>query len=241
MYLFAKDRSVLDYGCGSGSLLREIADRIGEGIGVDLDERLVLEGRQRNTFSHIRFVQADAKRKLPFDDGSFDVITAMGVLEHVGPEAPVLQELHRVLRPDGHLVIEVPSKGPFRIFDVGNIKYRLPRLHRWFYYYVARRPNYYEENFGPQAPMFGQFSRDANQHKHYSTDELSELAAPWFRMEQHIYHGVFYELIQFAEIIVNRPLGKVGSKLFGWLARQDDKLVSPHRGANVVAIFQRRN
>jgi SAM-dependent methyltransferase len=241
MYLFEKDRVVLDYGCGSGTLLREIADRIGEGIGVDLDERLIAEARQRNSFSHIRFIHGDAKTMLPFDDGSFDVITAMGVLEHVGPETPILEELHRVLRPDGYLVVEVPSKGLFRIFDVGNIKYRLPRLHRWFYYYVARRPKYYEENFGPQAPMFGQFSRDANRHKHYSTGELREIAAPWFRMEHHIYHGVFYELIQFTEIVVNRPLGKAGSGFFSWLARQDDKLVSPNGGANVVAIFQRRN
>ena len=192
--LFAKDRSVLDYGCGSGTLLNEVADQIGEGIGVDLDERLVAEARRRNSFSHIRFIHGDAKSKLPFEDGCFDVITAMGVLEHVGPEAPVLQELDRLLRSGGYLVIEVPSMGPFRMFDVGNIKYQFPRLHRCYYYYVARRPEYYERNFGPNAPMFGQFSRDARWHKHYSVDDLSRVAAPWFRMEQHVYHGVFYEL-----------------------------------------------
>jgi len=45
---------------------------------------------------------------LPFDDGSFDLVTAFDVVEHVENDRRVFAELTRVLKPDGHLVFSVP-------------------------------------------------------------------------------------------------------------------------------------
>ena len=46
---------------------------------------------------------------LPFRDGSFDVVTALDVVEHCEPEARALSELLRVLRPGGRLLLSVPA------------------------------------------------------------------------------------------------------------------------------------
>ena len=45
---------------------------------------------------------------LPFEDGTFDHVTAKDVLEHVVTYIPLLRELHRILRSDGTLTIQVP-------------------------------------------------------------------------------------------------------------------------------------
>ena len=46
---------------------------------------------------------------LPFEDAVFDVVTAFDVLEHCEPEDTALDEVRRVLRPGGHLVLSVPA------------------------------------------------------------------------------------------------------------------------------------
>jgi SAM-dependent methyltransferase len=237
--LLTKNASVLDFGCGDGHFLQEVGDQIGEGIGIDLDKSLIEEAARCNRFPNVRYMYADAKGGLPFDAGRFDVIGAFGVLEHVGPEQPLLQELHRLLRPGGRLVIAVPSLGPFRVFDVGNVKYNYPRLHKWFYYHVAHQKEYYDERFGPEAEMFGQFSKEAERHKHYSARNLADVAAPWFVMENHVHYGVFYELIQFCEVLACKPFGRTHACLFSWLTAQDAKLLSPFGRANVVGIFRK--
>lgn len=238
--LLTKQTSVLDYGCGSGQFLQLFGDRIGEGVGIDLDARLVEKAARSNRYANVRYLHADASAHLPFANGCFDLIVTFGVLEHVGPEQTYIQEFHRLLRPAGRLVIAVPSMGPFRVFDIGNIKYNFPRLHRWFYYHVARQPEYYERNFGADAPMFGQFSRKATQHNHYSATDLASLTAPYFQMQRYTRYGLFFELIQFLEVVVCKPFGGSKAKLFGYLMEQDCKLLSPLGCANIVAVFRKQ-
>ena len=237
--LLTKQTSVLDYGCGSGQFLQLVGDRIGGGVGIDLDKRLVEKAASSNRLANVRYLHADAHSNLPFEDGSFDLIVAFGVLEHVGPERPYIEEFHRLLRPGGSLVIAVPSMGPFRAFDIGNIKYNFPRLHRWFYYQIVRQPQYYERNFGAAAPMFGQFSRNASRHNHYSVIDLVSLTSPYFQLDRYKHYGLFFELIQLLEVGLCRPFGRSRAKLFAYLVEQDCKLLSPLGRANIVAVFRK--
>jgi SAM-dependent methyltransferase len=239
--LFVSNAKVMDFGCGAGEFLQQVGNRICEGIGVDLDERLVNEASKCNRHPHVRYVKADARIGLPFEPGQFDIISAFGVLEHVGPEQSFIREFHRLLRPNGRLIIDVPSNGLFRAFDIGNVKYDFPRLHRWFYYNVARERKHYEESFGPDAAMFGQFSKEASRHKHYSARDLAAVVSPWFAMEHHKYYGLFFELIQFIQVLACRPFGRHSSELFSWLLTQDCKIISPIGCANIVAVFRKND
>jgi ubiquinone/menaquinone biosynthesis C-methylase UbiE len=82
--------------------LRRRAERI---IGIDL-VRHHLRQNQLLTAA----VVGDGSR-LPFDDGSFDLVTANMVLEHLPNPAAVLREVARVLRPGGELVCVTPNLG----------------------------------------------------------------------------------------------------------------------------------
>jgi hypothetical protein len=59
-------------------------------------------------------------------------------------------------------------------------------------------------------------------------------------MDRYIRYGLFYEVIQFAETLIKRPMGRPGNRLFALLATFDDRLLSPLGRANLVAVFQRR-
>jgi SAM-dependent methyltransferase len=65
---------------------------------------------------------------LPFADGTFDVVFHQGLLEHFRDPLPLLRENARVLRPGGHLVVDVPQT--FHYYTLG--KQLLILLDRWF-------------------------------------------------------------------------------------------------------------
>jgi SAM-dependent methyltransferase len=81
-------------------------------IGVDLDDAALGFGQafaaEIPGYSNCHFVQHDVTDGLPFDDSSLDVVIAADVLEHLADVPPVLAEVHRVLRSDGHVVISTP-------------------------------------------------------------------------------------------------------------------------------------
>lgn len=97
---------VLDAGCGTGALLDRLKDRAEiELYGLDFSGQALAYTRQRG---HARLVQGDLTR-LPFPDGTFDVVTALDVVEHVREDEQALREVNRVLRPDGVLLVSVPA------------------------------------------------------------------------------------------------------------------------------------
>jgi ubiquinone/menaquinone biosynthesis C-methylase UbiE len=101
---------VLDVGCGTGVVTRDLAQRVGhEGhvVGIDPSTRLIEEAARRieknDLKERIEFRCADGAA-LPFPDGSFDLVVASAVFGHIpnGPE--VLAEMVRVARPAGTVV-----------------------------------------------------------------------------------------------------------------------------------------
>jgi SAM-dependent methyltransferase len=99
-----RDLTILDAGCGTGLMLQEMR-QLGSPEGVDISEEALDFCRQRGlTQVH----KADV-RKLPFDNDTFDVVTALDVLEHVDDDTGVLDEFARVLKPGGRAFVFVPA------------------------------------------------------------------------------------------------------------------------------------
>jgi 2-polyprenyl-3-methyl-5-hydroxy-6-metoxy-1,4-benzoquinol methylase len=100
-------RSVLDVGCGDGTLAvvsaHNGAVRV---VGCDPDPRMVTRARDRAIQGNVRIDLAVARSQgLPFPDRSFDVVTCITVLTFVPDPDNAIREMARVLRPGGRLVI----------------------------------------------------------------------------------------------------------------------------------------
>jgi 2-polyprenyl-3-methyl-5-hydroxy-6-metoxy-1,4-benzoquinol methylase len=108
----AKGSRVLDVGCSDGVLFRQLAERIGEGVGIDDD----LETPVKTTNVELlpgTFPESLASRE------PFDVICMLAVLEHVPRERQpaVARGCAELLRPGGYLVITTPEPVVDHILD----------------------------------------------------------------------------------------------------------------------------
>jgi ubiquinone/menaquinone biosynthesis C-methylase UbiE len=104
---------VLDLGCGNGALLRQLGDRVVHGAGVDASARMVERARQRSAGApHLQFVHVDGPA-LPFPDASFDVVTSLLSFRYLDWD-PVMNEIRRVLRPGGRLLVVDMVTAPVR-------------------------------------------------------------------------------------------------------------------------------
>lgn len=105
---------ILDIGCGNGALISIVG--LSRVVGLDF----VYAGLRRTQcrFPESRLACGDGAA-LPFEDRSFDAITAQHVIEHLPDADSACREWRRVLRPGGQLVVVTPN-GHFRepsIFD----------------------------------------------------------------------------------------------------------------------------
>ena len=94
---------ILDAGCGTGVNLAWLAE-FGDVTGVDNSPEAIRFCHLRNE----RNVQEASLLDLPYEDGSFDLVTALDVLEHIEDDEKALQEIARVCKPGGCLLVTVP-------------------------------------------------------------------------------------------------------------------------------------
>lgn len=95
---------VLDIGCGAGNMIHHLS-RYGRVKGIEVDARPVTMAQARGY--DVR--QADATQRIPFPEASFDLVTALDVIEHVDADEAILREAYRVARPGATLAISVPA------------------------------------------------------------------------------------------------------------------------------------
>lgn len=108
----ARDADVLDAACGVGygaAIFAEAGAR--RVVGIDRDAGAVLNARER-AGEVAEFLLGDL-RTLPFEEGSFDLVACFEAIEHVVEQDAVLDELRRVLRQDGILLISSPNRETF--------------------------------------------------------------------------------------------------------------------------------
>ena len=94
---------ILDVGCGTGANL-EMLQNFGEAEGVDVSDEALEFCRAKGLKTHKGLAE-----KLPFADESFDVVTALDVVEHLDDDVAGLKEMHRVVKKGGSALIFVPA------------------------------------------------------------------------------------------------------------------------------------
>ena len=120
---------ILDVGCGTGANLLMLS-QYGDAEGVDISQDALAFCRERGLAN----VKLGAGEKLPYEDATFDLVTALDVVEHMDDDLAGLREMRRVLRPGGRVLLFVPT---FMFLwgvqdDVSNHRrrYRLAELRR---------------------------------------------------------------------------------------------------------------
>ncbi|MEM8946014.1 MAG: class I SAM-dependent methyltransferase [Planctomycetota bacterium] len=123
---YAPAGRLLDVGCGSGDFLR-VASTTGqwELTGIEPVPDAAAEARQSCTAT----IHTSVLEEVSFEPRAFDVISMLGVLEHVHDPAETLQTAHKLLKPGGLLAIYVPNFSYLRFKDLGSIC--LLRTGRW--------------------------------------------------------------------------------------------------------------
>jgi ubiquinone/menaquinone biosynthesis C-methylase UbiE len=100
-------QSLLDVGCGPGTITVDLAGRLspGHAVGLDASVGVLEEARsQAAGGTPVRFVAGDVS-SLPFADDRFDLVHAHQVLQHLGRPVEALVEMRRVCRPGGLVAV----------------------------------------------------------------------------------------------------------------------------------------
>jgi len=116
--IFDKPGRFLDIGCGSGSFVARMARHGWESFGIDVNKTAAELGRSKG----LKIIHGSL-REATLSAGYFDYIRASHCLEHVSCPHETLDEIFRLLKPDGTLLIAVPN--------IGSLNARLFRKYWW--------------------------------------------------------------------------------------------------------------
>ncbi|MHB8393886.1 MAG: class I SAM-dependent methyltransferase [Candidatus Dormibacteria bacterium] len=101
-------RDILDVGCGDGFFLLRVRNVLSHEVGcsgLDADAQSVAKAQAHGIDCRVGL----ADQTLPFQDSSFDLVFAGEIIEHVADTDRMLEEVSRVLRPGGYLLLTTPN------------------------------------------------------------------------------------------------------------------------------------
>ncbi len=104
---------VLDLGCHQGEISLALTRKAQKVIAVDYDKKALGWGiveQKRRKIKNISFSEVNLEKNLPFKNNQFNPVFFLDVLEHLNNRDQVLNEIYRVLKEDGRLILAVPNK-----------------------------------------------------------------------------------------------------------------------------------
>lgn len=103
-------RRILDFGAGSGSFLPSLQAAFPAAALAAAD----IMARPATVAAEVVWHRGDLNDRLPIADGSFDLVCAIEVIEHLENPRAMLREIFRLLNPGGTAVLTTPNTGSYR-------------------------------------------------------------------------------------------------------------------------------
>jgi 2-polyprenyl-3-methyl-5-hydroxy-6-metoxy-1,4-benzoquinol methylase len=122
---------ILEIGCGAGGIVAELTKRGHDIVGTDLSHEIIAYGLQLH--GNIR-LEVQPAEELPYADGMFDVVLSFDLFEHIIKVDRHIEEVRRVLKPNGYYLFQTPNKYSNALFETlahKSLKWRWahPSLH----------------------------------------------------------------------------------------------------------------
>lgn len=165
----ANNAEILDYGCGVGSFVEEVS-KFGPKkiVGIDISEVSINKAveRTKELKTNVNFI-VDNCEKTKFDNNSFDVVYGSGILHHLQINK-CLDEIHRVLKPNGSLVfIEPLGTNPIinfyrKLTPKSRSKDEHPLMDKDFKYIKSKFTNTEIKYYGLSTLIFFPFYKSPN-------------------------------------------------------------------------------
>jgi len=101
-------KMVLDIGCSSGAITKKIAEKDHKILGIDVLKSSIDIAKEFSSHPNATYEVRDLVTN-PFPENSFDCILFLETIEHVENPAQYLKEFHRILKPNGRLILSTPN------------------------------------------------------------------------------------------------------------------------------------
>ena len=112
---------VMDVGCGNGLILNRLA-AWGDVHGIELDRSVLTDGAPHREHIYCEPLGDERYRAM---SGTFDLVTALDVIEHVEDDGLLVRQMLQLLKPWGHLLVTVPAFSClWSNHDEANVHYR---------------------------------------------------------------------------------------------------------------------
>jgi len=160
-----KVERLLDGGCSYGYGTRFLAKKSINTFGIDINEIHIAVASHR--YKHISF-KTGVLEDTGYEDSFFDFIVLNDVLEHTSDKIGTINEMFRILKPGGEIIISTPHKGLFGFLDPYNYGYNLRKYFPWLYRGLYKFIRLIKEGSVP-----GDFNPEHEQkHYHYSLNDF---------------------------------------------------------------------
>ncbi|OGU17396.1 MAG: hypothetical protein A2X61_15230 [Ignavibacteria bacterium GWB2_35_12] len=216
--------NLLDGGCSYGYGTRFIRAKSKNVFGIDLNPKHIEIAEKR--YKDIQF-KCCSLENTEFESQFFDAIVINDVLEHTHDKIQTLNEMNRILKPGGTIIISTPHKGLFTFLDPYNYGYYLRKCFPWLYKGLYKFIRLIKDGKIPKE--FN--SEHQEKHFHYSLKDYVKMLnqsgfSGHFTIEKVFRSGLFIEVFtmnleSIFNIILPMRVVRILLKPFYWLSQID--------------------
>lgn len=197
----SKPEMVLDIGCGTGFIINLVHDLFDTVHGVDITEEMMAQVDLSP--GNIKLFKSAAE-STPFEDNTYDLVTAYSFLDHLVSYEPVLEETFRLLKPGGVFYSDLNPNRYFsnrmKVIEASR-QDGLPEVVAREIRGMLHNGEYYQENFGidsetlENAEPIKSFGHGIDPHELMETARKigftkTEFSPAWFLGQAHVTHNL---------------------------------------------------